>query len=108
LSDILNQVAFYVEAGKINKSSLSPPNMKDQDGNDELANKTLEQGCKPDEILEKALILAMVNVGNKFNHRKIYVPQMLLFAKAMNGSMIHLKPYFQSGEKKGTLENDLF
>ena len=55
MSDILNQIALCVEAGKINKSSPYPPNMKDQDGADELARKALEQGFKPDEILEKAL-----------------------------------------------------
>jgi 5-methyltetrahydrofolate--homocysteine methyltransferase len=114
MSDILNQIALCVEAGKINKSSPYPPNMKDQDGADELARKALEQGFKPDEILEKALIPAMANVGNKFSRKGIYVPQMLMSAKAMSGAMIHLKPFFQSGETKrkgtfiiGTVTGDL-
>jgi 5-methyltetrahydrofolate--homocysteine methyltransferase len=114
MSDILNQIALCVEAGKINKSSPYPPNMKDQDGADELARKALEQGFKPDEILEKALIPAMANVGNKFSRKEIYVPQMLMSAKAMSGAMIHLKPFFQSGETKrkgtfiiGTVTGDL-
>jgi methanogenic corrinoid protein MtbC1 len=88
--------------------------MKDQDGADELARKALDQGFKPDEILEKALIPAMANVGNKFSRKEIYVPQMLMSAKAMGGAMIHLKPYFQSGETKrkgtfiiGTVTGDL-
>jgi methanogenic corrinoid protein MtbC1 len=114
MNEILNQLAACVEAGKINKSSPYPPNMKDQDGADELARKALEQGCKPDEILEKALIPAMANVGNKFSRKEIYVPQMLMSAKAMGGAMIHLKPFFQSGETKrkgtfiiGTVTGDL-
>ena len=114
MSDILNQIALCVESGKINKSSPYPPNMKDQDGADELARKALEQGFKPDEILEKALIPAMANVGNKFSRKEIYVPQMLMSAKAMNGAMVHLKPFFQSGETKrkgtfivGTVTGDL-
>jgi methanogenic corrinoid protein MtbC1 len=114
MSDILNQIALCVESGKINKSSPYPPNMKDQDGADELARKALEQGFKPDEILEKALIPAMANVGNKFSRKEIYVPQMLMSAKAMSGAMNHLKPYFQSGETKrrgtfivGTVTGDL-
>jgi len=78
MDDILNQIAICVEAGKINKTSPYPPSMKDQDGADELARKALEQGCKPDDILEKALIPAMANVGNKFSRKEIYVPQMLM------------------------------
>jgi len=114
MNEILNQIAICVEAGKINKASPYPPAMKDQDGADELAKKALEQGCTPDEILEKALIPAMANVGNKFSRKEIYVPQMLMPAKAMNGAMIHLKPFFQSGETKrkgtfiiGTVTGDL-
>jgi methanogenic corrinoid protein MtbC1 len=114
MNDILNQIALCVEAGKINKSSPYPPGMKGQDGADELARKALDQGFKPDEILEKALIPAMANVGNKFSRKEIYVPQMLMSAKAMGGAMIHLKPYFQSGETKrkgtfiiGTVTGDL-
>jgi methanogenic corrinoid protein MtbC1 len=114
MDEILNQIAICVEAGKINKASPYPPAMKDLDGADELAKKALEQGCTPDEILEKALIPAMANVGNKFSRKEIYVPQMLMSAKAMNGAMIHLKPFFQSGETKrkgtfiiGTVTGDL-
>lgn len=55
MKDILNQIALCVEAGKINKSSPYPPNMKDQDGADELSKKALEPCCKPNEILEKTL-----------------------------------------------------
>ncbi len=114
MSDILNRIAICVEAGKINKSSPYPPAMKDQDGADELAKRALEEGFKPDEILEKSLIPAMANVGNKFSRKEIYVPQMLMSAKAMSGAMIHLKPFFQSGETKrkgtfiiGTVTGDL-
>ena len=114
MNEILNKLAQCVEFGKINRTSPYPPNMKDQDGADELARKALEQGFKPDEILEKALIPAMANVGNKFSRKEIYVPQMLMSAKAMSGAMIHLKPFFQSGETKrkgtfiiGTVTGDL-
>lgn len=114
MNDILNQIALCVEVGKINKTSPYPPNMKDQDGADELTNKALKEGYKPDEILEKALISAMANVGDKFSRMEIYVPQMLMSAKAMCGAMIHLKPFFQSGETKrkgtfiiGTVTGDL-
>ena len=114
MDDFLQKLAYCVENGKINKASPYPPNMKDQDGADELAKMALEAGIKPDEILENALIPAMANVGNKFSRKEIYVPQMLMAAKAMNSAMVHLKPFFQSGETKrkgkfivGTVTGDL-
>ena len=114
MEDFLQKLAQCVENGKINKSSPYPPNMKDQDGADELAKRALEEGIKPDEILENALIPAMAKVGNKFSRKEIYVPQMLMAAKAMSSAMVHLKPFFQSGETKrkgkfiiGTVSGDL-
>ena len=114
MNEILDKIAQCVEFGKINKASPYPPNMKDQDGADELAKKALEEGIKPDEILENALIPAMANVGNKFSRKEIYVPQMLMAAKAMNSAIAHLKPFFLSGETKrkgkfivGTVSGDL-
>ncbi len=114
MDDILKKIALCVEFGKINKASPYPPNMKDQDGADELAKMALDKGIKPDQILEGALIPAMAVVGGKFSRKEIYVPQMLMSAKAMNSAMAHLKPFFQSGETKrkgkfiiGTVSGDL-
>jgi methanogenic corrinoid protein MtbC1 len=114
MNEILDKISQCVEFGKINKTSPYPPNMRDQDGADELAKRALEEGIKPDEILESALIPAMEKVGDKFSRKEIYVPQMLMSAKAMNSAMVHLKPFFQSGETKrkgkfiiGTVSGDL-
>jgi methanogenic corrinoid protein MtbC1 len=114
MNDILEKIAQCVEFGKINKVSPYPPNMKDQDGADELTKRALTEGIRPDEILEKALVPAMGRVGEKFTRKEIYVPQMLMAAKAMNSAMVHLKPFFLSGETKrkgkfivGTVSGDL-
>lgn len=114
MNEILDKIAKCVEVGKINRTSSYPPAMKDQDGADELARMALEQGIKPDQILENALIPAMAIVGDRFSRKEIYVPQMLMAAKAMNSAMVHLKPFFQSGETKrkgqfiiGTVSGDL-
>lgn len=114
MNEILTRLSQCVETGKIDKASPYPPDMKGQDGADELAKQALENGIKPDEILENALIPAMARVGNKFSRKEIYVPQMLMAARAMNGAMKHLKPFFQSGETKrkgkfiiGTVAGDL-
>ncbi len=114
MNEILNKISNCIELGKINKASPYPPNMKDQDGADELTGRALEEGVSPDEILENALVPAMAKVGEKFSRKEIYVPQMLMAAKAMNSAMLHLKPFFQSGETKrkgkfivGTVSGDL-
>jgi methanogenic corrinoid protein MtbC1 len=114
MNEILNQISHCVEFGKISRVSPYPPNMKDQDGADELTRRALEEGVRPGEILEEALVPAMEKVGEKFTRKEIYVPQMLMAAKAMNSAMLHLKPFFQSGETKrkgkfivGTVSGDL-
>ena len=55
MNDILNRIALCVQTGKIDKVSPYPPDMKGQDGADELTKQALEEGIKPDEILENAL-----------------------------------------------------
>lgn len=114
MKNLLEELLVAVEFGKVDRKSTYPPQLKDQDGAYELAGKALEQGYTPDEILEKALIPAMATVGNRFSCREIYVPQMLMSAKAMSSAMIHLRPYFLSGETArkgifiiGTVTGDL-
>lgn len=114
MNEKLNKLLECVEFGKINLASPYPPNMKGLPGADEYTTELLEEGESPSDIMNQALIPAMGKVGQKFAENKIFVPQMLLSAKAMNASMQHLKPYFNSGEVKrkgvfviGTVAGDL-
>ena len=114
MSTLIEQIAICIESGKLNAASPYPPQMKGQPGADEFTKYALEEGITPDDILNKALIPAMNRVGQRFSEHKIFVPQMLLSAKAMAASMHHLKPYFQTGEVKrkgvfimGTVFGDL-
>ena len=111
---ILTNLGVAVEFGKVDKNSPYPPNMKGQDGADELARQALEEGVSPSSVLTDALVPAMDRVGQKFSENKIFVPQMLMSAKAMGAAMAHLKPFFQSGDVKtkgtfiiGTVKGDL-
>jgi len=114
MKQLLEQIAHCVEFGKINNSSPYPPDMKGQDGADELTKQALDAGSTPEQILSEALIIGMQKVGVKFRENKIFVPQVLMSAKAMSAAMAHLKPYFASGAAKqkgtfiiGTVEGDL-
>ena len=114
MNEILEQIALCVENGKINEKSPYPPTMKGQPGADELTRKALEDGISPSDVLSKGLIVGMSRIGAKFRDGKVFVPQVLMSAKAMNGAMAHLKKYFVDGSVQrkgklimGTVEGDL-
>lgn len=114
MSTLLEQISICIEFGKIDSKSPYPPDMKGQDGADELTRKAIEEGMDPNIILDEGLIPAMSVVGQKFSRNEIFVPQMLMSAKAMNASMQHIRPFFQSGAAKrkgvfviGTVAGDL-
>ena len=114
MENTLERIALCVEVGKINAKTPYPPAMKGEDGADELTLKALEQGYSPNDILTKGLIVGMNNIGVKFKENKVFVPQVLMSAKAMSGGMQHLKRYFNDGSVKrkgkliiGTVKGDL-
>lgn len=102
--ELLAKLSECVEFGKIDKSSPYPPQMREQSGADELARQAIAEGIDPQEILLKGLMPGMERVGIKFRENKVFVPQVLMSAKAMKAAMEHLKPFFVSGavKQKGT------
>jgi len=114
MSELIAKLLEAVELGKIDQKSPYPPQLRGMDGAHELTQQALEAKIDPQRILEDALIPAMGNVGKKFSENKIFVPQMLMSAKAMGASMVQLKPFFASGAIKskgtfiiGTVKGDL-
>jgi methanogenic corrinoid protein MtbC1 len=114
MDQLLEKLLEAVEFGKVDRKSPYPPQLRDQDGSHELTFTAIQNGISPQKILEEALIPAMGRVGRKFSENKIFVPQMLMSARAMGASMVLLKPYFTSGEIKtkgtfiiGTVKGDL-
>ncbi len=114
MADLLEQIAICIERGKVNAKSPYPPDLKGQDGADELVKKALDSGVEPDEVLAKGLVVGMGRVGQKFSENKVFVPDLLMAAKAMSAGMAHLKPFFESGQAHhkgvfivGTVQGDL-
>lgn len=112
--ELFEQLKQCVIKGKIDVKSPFPPDMKGQNGADELTKEALDAGYQPETILNESLVTAMDEVGRMYMEKKIFVPQMLISAKAMSAGMKHLKPYFQSGSVKlkgtfivGTVLGDL-
>lgn len=113
MSEVLIKLEECVERGKINLTSPFPPAMKGMVGADELTKEALGNGSTAEEVLQ-ALVRGMGKIGEKFSAGKAFVPEMLMSAKAMSAGMVHLKPFFTSGEVKrkgvfvlGTVSGDL-
>jgi methanogenic corrinoid protein MtbC1 len=104
MNDLLSKLSECIEFGKINLASPYPPQLKGQDGADEITRLALDSGVDPQDILSKGLMPGMERIGIKFRENKVFVPQVLMSAKAMSVSMLHLKPHFLSGaaKQKGT------
>ena len=52
----------------------------------------LKEGAAPADILEKGLISGMGVVGEKFKNGEVFVPEVLIAARAMNRASAALKP----------------
>lgn len=54
--------------------------------------KALSDGAAPADILEKGLIHGMNIIGGKFKNGEVFVPEVLIAARAMNRASAALKP----------------
>lgn len=66
----------------------------DEETVSELTREALGQGLKAKDILDQGLIAGMNAVGVKFREQEVFLPDVLLAAKAMNAGMKHLQPHF--------------
>ncbi|HCE78682.1 MAG: corrinoid protein [Lachnospiraceae bacterium] len=80
----IDEVAELVEKGRAKKVGAA-------------VQEALDAGCDPNEILQKGMIDAMGVVGEKFKNNEIFVPEMLVAAKAMKMGVEVLKPHLASG-----------
>ncbi|MDP2984231.1 MAG: corrinoid protein [Candidatus Latescibacter sp.] len=80
----------------------------------ELVSAAINEGVKPGEILSGGLIAGMAVVGERFKKNEIYVPEVLIAARAMHAGMDLLKPLLAAAGVKpkgvfaiGTVKGDL-
>ena len=97
----LNELSLLVQKGNAKKVK-------------ELVNLALEEKIDPEKILNEGLISAMSEVGIKFKNNEIYVPEMLIAARAMSAGMQILEPILTASGVKalgiaviGTVKGDL-
>ncbi len=58
----------------------------------ELVQQAIDEGISPKEILEQGLLSGMDVVGQKFKKNEVFVPEVLVAARAMNMGTALLKP----------------
>lgn len=79
-----------------------------------LTRQALDETLLLDDIINEGFISAMSIVGEKFRTHEIYVPEMLIAARAMKAGLKVLEPLILAGERKylgkvliGTVKGDL-
>ncbi len=80
----------------------------------EMVKQSLDSGSSPQDVLDLALIPAMDIVGEKFSKGELFIPEMMLAARAMQAGLAVLKPLLAVGEARvrgkvviGTVKGDL-
>ena len=98
---ILNEISINLQQGRAK-------NVK------ELVQKAIDEGIEPKKILEEGLLAGMSVIGEKFKNNEVYVPDVLIAARAMNAGTEVLKPLLVSSGVKaigkvvlGTVKGDL-
>jgi 5-methyltetrahydrofolate--homocysteine methyltransferase len=80
----------------------------------ELVQASLDSGVQPQEIMEHALVSAMSVIGEKFKKDEIYMPEVMIAARAMNAGLEVLDPLLSQTNQNsrgtivlGTIKGDL-
>lgn len=88
---LLEDVSLALQAGRA-------PKVK------ERVQQAVDEGIPAKDVLEQGLLSGMSVVGEKFKNNEVFVPEVLIAARAMNAGVAILKPYLTEAgvEAKGT------
>ncbi len=89
---LLEEISELLQKGKANEVK-------------ELAQKGVDEGLSAKSILEEGLMPGMAVIGDKFKRNEVYVPEVLIAARAMNVGIEVLKPHMSEADasNKGTV-----
>jgi methanogenic corrinoid protein MtbC1 len=90
--ELLNEISTWLQKGRT-------PKVK------ELVTQALEENVSATSILEDGLLAGMSVIGEKFKNNEVFVPEVLIAARAMNAGVALLKPYLTEAgvTTKGTV-----
>lgn len=78
-TEIVNEISDFLQKGRAK-------NVK------KLVQDALDQGVDPKEILNEGLLAGMMIVGGKFKRNEVFVPEVLVAARAMSAGIAILEP----------------
>lgn len=89
---ILSEISSWLQQGRAPKVKAS-------------VQQALDEGIPAGEILEQGLLDGMNVIGQKFKNNEVFVPEVLIAARAMTKGVEVLRPYLVADgvEKKGTV-----
>lgn len=61
----------------------------------EVTHQVIEEGLNIQDVINDYMIKAMEEIGDRFQNHKAFVPELLMAARAMKGSLDLLKPHLQ-------------
>ncbi len=79
MSEVLSNISEMLQKGKAKDVKA-------------LVAQALEENIEPKDILMQGLIAGMSIVGAKFKNNEVFVPEVLIAARAMNGGLEILRP----------------
>jgi 5-methyltetrahydrofolate--homocysteine methyltransferase len=101
MADVLSKIASQLYAGEADQVV-------------ELVQQALDKGMTPNEVLQGGLIAGMDQVGKDFKAGDLFVPEVLIAARAMHAGMNVLRPLLSKAEASsagkmviGTVKGDL-
>lgn len=99
--DIFEEIALGVQKGD-SETVLS------------LTEKALAENISPEEILHQALVAGMDVIGERFKNNEVFIPEVLVSARAMKAGMDIVKPLLADADVEskgkvviGTVKGDL-
>ena len=89
--ELLEEISTFLQQGRTPKVKM-------------LVQQAIDEGLKPQDILENGLIAGMNVIGEKFKNNQVFVPEVLIAARAMNAGIGLLRPLLVSSgvQSKGT------
>jgi len=76
---LINEISEFLQKGRAK-------NVKN------LVQQALDEGMDPKEILNEGLLSGMMTIGEKFKNNEVFVPEVLVAARAMNAGIAVLEP----------------
>ena len=80
----------------------------------ELVQKALDEGIPAQQILNEGLLAGMQIIGEQFKNNEVYIPEVMVAARAMNAGVQVLKPHLAGDQMEsagrvciGTVQGDL-